>query len=354
MPHETQGNSDRVGCEMNRKISDILDTYDDPALDLGFTSPLSAERIKAMTMKKIDNKSFSRKRILFRVLAAAAMIAAFSLTVLAYGNAAGWFRDFFGQMTDEELSDGQIAFIESNSESLNRSQTIEGYTVTLDSWVTDGSAAYLKTVIQAPEGANIPAQGYSFGEMNAELPDGTPACGLIYWDLEETDAEQGTATYMLTLDYIELIGQPGAATPITVELTDLYAGAKWIPGSWVFEIELRDDSVELLSEPVSGVTARSDDGTLIDITVTSARLRPMGLRIIYHPTEEPRNIRCYAGAAKAVLLDGTTVDLIPGGFGRVSDDADSDKWAEYSVGILPLEDIKYIELPGGKQIAVNP
>lgn len=48
---------------MNRRISDLLDTYSDPNIELGINTPLSSERIKALTMSKINKEPKQRKRI---------------------------------------------------------------------------------------------------------------------------------------------------------------------------------------------------------------------------------------------------------------------------------------------------
>ena len=56
---------------MTKRISDLLDTYSDPNIELQIKTPLSSERIKVLTMKKITKTAKTSPRSLRRVLIAA-------------------------------------------------------------------------------------------------------------------------------------------------------------------------------------------------------------------------------------------------------------------------------------------
>lgn len=68
---------------MKRRISDILDNYPAADMELEHSAPLSSRRIKELTMSKINRSEKKGRRIAFRVLIAAATIAALSMTVYA-------------------------------------------------------------------------------------------------------------------------------------------------------------------------------------------------------------------------------------------------------------------------------
>lgn len=305
-------------------------------------------------MNKLTEQKHCGKRILFRILAAAAIIGAMTLTVFAGGDAAHWFRDLFSRNRGEELSDGQVEFIESNAVLLDQSQTVNGYTVTLDSYLSDGSSVYVKTIIQAPEGKEIAAQGFKFGEIDVLQENDEVAGCFLSWDLVERSEDMTFATYMLTFDFVVLEGFDGDTNVISIELADLYDGPKPIGGSWQFAFELTDASIELLTGPVGGVQARSLGGQPFEVTVTSAHLRPMGLRLLYEIPASERDYQHHQfAAATAVMLDGTTVELLSSGCGRQSDGDSEILWVEYYGGIIVPDEIAYIELPGGVQIPVN-
>lgn len=331
---------------MKRKVSDLLDTYDDPVLELNTVTPLSAERIRSLTMNQVKGNKQRNKRILFRILAAAAMIAAFSLTAFAVGNAAAWFRNFFAGRLDRELSDGQAAFIETSAVDYGVGQTVSGYTVSVESYLSDGSSAFLKLEIRAPEDGTVSKLGFDFESIDLLCADGSPACDVYFWTQEALDTEGKKAVYMLELSSVNLQEDGDGNRIMTVKLTDLYAGAKWIPGTWQFEIDISDSFVELVERPVSGIPARTEENETVDTTVVSARLYPTALRLVFVPSRDRAFDSCQFSAAKAVLKDGSEVSLLPAGWGREADGSETAWWAEFSGGLLSLDEVVSIVLPG--------
>ena len=78
---------------MKKRISDLMDCIHDADYELNQETPLSSQRIKELTMNKITNKRKSR-HIGFRVLVAAAVIAALTITAAATSEILGageWF-----------------------------------------------------------------------------------------------------------------------------------------------------------------------------------------------------------------------------------------------------------------------
>ena len=338
---------------MKRRISDLMKELRVEDVELEYNAPLSSRRIEELTMNKITKKETKPKHIGFRLLIAAAVIMALAVTAFAAGGGVEWFMGYFARNSKTELSAGQIEFIDENAVELNQSQTIGDYTVTLESYISGGSEVYLKMSIQAPADIGLSKYEYSFGEIDALSANGEPACGVLYWEPEEKDKNTNTATYMLSLSFVEPGEDYGGTNVIVLELTDLYDGPKWIKGSCRFEIEIPDESIELLEEPLIAPFGRDDQENPVQITVTSARLRAMGLRLMFEPPVSGYFDESHCWEAKAVMEDGSTVDLLPAGFGRESDDEGALRWVEYYGGILALDEIAYIELHGGVQLPVN-
>lgn len=68
---------------MKRRISDLLDHYSDDTIAMKNSTPLSSDRIKELTMQKIDKKEKKGRRILPRIFVAAAIIATLTMTAFA-------------------------------------------------------------------------------------------------------------------------------------------------------------------------------------------------------------------------------------------------------------------------------
>ena len=132
-----------------------------------------------------------------------------------------------------------------------------------------------------------------------------------------------------------------------------FLGTRFVPESWLDASAMEDYSVELLTEPVSGIPAYKFDGDdVIDVTVESVRLRPESLLIMYRATDFGSTFDYYPGEVGGVMRDGTEILLIPSGFGNVSEEPDSLAWAEYAAEVPPADEIDYIKLPGGTKIDV--
>ena len=162
---------------MKRKISDILDCYGDSGMELAHDAPLSSERIKELTMNKIINKRERKnRRTGFRVLVAAAVIAALTVTAVAaeeFFSTSDWFRDILNhnlkddrvlvQKNELELSiretvsEGQLEVIDHLGESFQpQSYTADGTTMTLSAAYGDAHVIHLYFQVEAPEGTVLP------------------------------------------------------------------------------------------------------------------------------------------------------------------------------------------------------
>ena len=175
---------------MKRKISEILDGYADQSIELEHGTPLSSQRIKELTMSKIERKEKKTKRIGFRLLAAAAVIATLTLTAVAaeavFG-AGDWFRDILniqleedagrageiGVTVQETISQGQIEVVNDLGKVFEeQSQTSEGTTVTMHAAYGDAHILHLYFTVEAPAGTVLPDDVlYTFNDGNERYTD---------------------------------------------------------------------------------------------------------------------------------------------------------------------------------------
>lgn len=175
---------------MKRKISDMLDAYADQSIKLEHSAPLSSRRIKELTMNKMEVKEKKSKRIGFRLLVAAAVIATMAITVVAaeavFG-AGDWFREILNIQLEEDerrtegmdvtlqdsISQGQIEVVNQLGKVFEeQTQTSEGTTVTMHAAYGDAHILHLYFTVQAPEGVVLPDDIlYTFHDGNERYED---------------------------------------------------------------------------------------------------------------------------------------------------------------------------------------
>ena len=173
---------------MKRKISDMMDTYRRQPLETLNDTPLSSQRIKELTMKRIAKKEKKGRRIAFRLLVAAAIIATLTMTVFASEelfDSGSWFREVLNlqlredtlrqpdESIQEVVSDGQIEIINELSKGFQpQTQTDQGTTVTLQAAYGGDYMLHLLLHVEAPEGTVL-SDGilYEFVDGNASMEE---------------------------------------------------------------------------------------------------------------------------------------------------------------------------------------
>lgn len=143
---------------MNKKISDLLDGYQDDSVEPAGPTPLSSARIKELTMKRISPKQNKLYRLPLRLLAAAAIIAALTVSAMAlnYAIGAGGLMQGFFAKDGEALSTGQIENLDQIGRTFGAGITSNGATITPIAAVASESAYYLRLRVEAPEGVVLP------------------------------------------------------------------------------------------------------------------------------------------------------------------------------------------------------
>ena len=152
---------------MKRNISDLLDRYPAEDVELGGNTPYSPTRIKEITMKKIHTEAKSSKRGFqpARLLAAAAVAAALSVSALAAGRLLGageLFQDFF-RPEEGALSQGQVDAMDQlgqvligAGENTPAPASSNGATITPIAAIADENVYYLRLLVEAPAGTALP------------------------------------------------------------------------------------------------------------------------------------------------------------------------------------------------------
>ena len=126
---------------MKRNISDLMEHIAPEEILLSGDIPLDPQRIREMTMENINRKKPIR-RWGMRLLTAAVITVLLTMsvfaaeTIMTYDN---WFRDYFsGKEVVADISENQLSLLESSLTPINQSVTDGGYTVTLETAITDG------------------------------------------------------------------------------------------------------------------------------------------------------------------------------------------------------------------------
>lgn len=172
---------------MKRRISDLLDHYSDDTIAMENSASLSSQRIKELTMQKIDKKAKKGRRILSRILVAAAIIATLTMTAFAAEEIFGAgdiFRDILNEQLaleaekdnlekaiQETISEAQVEIINELGKSFSpQVQTSEGTTVTMLAAYADDYVLHLYLQVEAPEGTILP-DGilYTFYDHNVDI-----------------------------------------------------------------------------------------------------------------------------------------------------------------------------------------
>lgn len=257
------------------------------------------------------------RRLLPVLLTAVLLVAALSITVLAAVDSPvrDWFREQWASFAGGELSEDQATLIDSLTQPVGESVTVDGVTVTVDS-ITVGSDI-LWALVEVSGMEFSAGKSYTFDDMYVEvipeLSDGSIDGGVYgaMWKFLGMD-QNGVLSFLV---------EYSATFPGEAQLTDgaysLLITAEDLAldplgldnnevikeGVWEFAIPLTVESLSPVREiPDAQVTLNGLQVTLTDITVTATGARFHSSRIVDPLT-----------AVFAVLSDGTVVESVGGG-----------------------------------------
>ena len=383
---------------MKRNISDLLDRYPAEDVELGGNTPYSPTRIKEITMKNIHTETKSRKRGFkpARLLVAAAVAAAFTVSALAAGRLLGGelFGDVFSR-GDGSLTPGQMETID------RLVQTFEGQDGAAPAAVTDNGASitplaaladenvyYLRLRVEAPEGTALPdldweRDGACYQLFGPEADDHLtlePAEGaypadtfgyqLNFRPLPDSEPNDNVKEFVVQFTNLSDDGialNDGVSKQLTIHgLWTQDSDKVYTPiftGEFAFDIGLNFQS-QLLDLAVDGLTwsTRAEDefrGVAYDVTntVKQMSLSPLSLSYRYTTTLPADNnwIDAGLGPVEIVLTDGTSIPCI---HGRDTDVGNSQAGTRELEGFvvfdqpLDLSQVDYLQY-GDNKIPVN-
>lgn len=313
---------------MKRNISDLLDQYPAEDIDLGENALYSQSRIEEITMKNIKMDRPVKKFTATRLLIAAGLAAALSVSAFAANHIFGageLFKDFFVGK-NEALSQGQLDALNQLGQvpgeegaGFPAAITENGATITPLAVIADENVYYIRLRVEAPEGTILPdldgsIQGYYQLESTLEAPEGTymdfgyNERATVLDDDDPTDNRKEFALCFCT---------PGRETdpklndnvPKTLAISGLWIQSpdkEYTPiftGDFVFDFGLSFQSQAIVLD-AAGLTWHHE---LLDYTntVKSMSLSPLSLSFCVDSTM-PSNgwIGCYFGDVQIVLKDG--------------------------------------------------
>lgn len=351
---------------MKRRISDLLDHLRETEVELEYNAPLSPRRIEELTMSKITKKETKPGRMGFRLLVAAAIIGTLALSSVAAYHYGGWFQNFFAARNHDYLSDAQLAVLEESILELNQSVTDGGYTVTLESVVSDGANTYLKLSVEARDGSVLDGDYYYFAPFDINIPEAESdmiRCVSAGWEhVTDEDPKDNVAPLLMEINGSDFAGsEPGAVWTLKLpKLIESRGEGKattdtvLAEGEWIFEFSLPAGSsalaeLDMLAQPVTIQAQTYQESSsvpkeTVEVTMTSFVLRSLSAVCTYEYDEglkvEPVTV---------VLTDGTAITARFSTAGMNPDTATVRHTFRFETPV-PLEEVDYVQFPGGVKI----
>lgn len=306
-----------------------------------------------------------RKRKLMALLTAAVIASTLAMTALASADTTHKLREFFVRRSDAALSDGQQEFVEENAVALQDSQTHDGYTLTLDTAISDGICTYFLFQLTAPEGTILDARSYDFREwyplkstLGTEFPgsggwdtidddpgDNTVSLRLMFfhgWDEDNYDSIF-SHTWNLRLEGLEATYLHNWDTP-KMSIEEIFLS----DGTWNFSItfpEQGNAEMEFITDPAA-CPCKTNIGIqgwhCEDVSITSLKVRAFSAVLTFqHPTAGM--INADIEDIYAVMQDGSMAKL------NTATGAPGHLTYHFDAPIV-LADIDHILLPNGTRL----
>lgn len=136
---------------MEHKISDLMDVIREDALEPGLTAPLSARRIKEMTMNKLEKKKPVRLSWLGKLAVAAVAVMLLTVSVFAADATLGEGK-LLGRFFGKELTAQQMTQAQDIGRDFGGGVHVNGTTITPIEAIADDHNLYLHLKVEAPEG----------------------------------------------------------------------------------------------------------------------------------------------------------------------------------------------------------
>ena len=315
-------------------------------------------------------------RRLMAVLTAAVIASTMVLTAFASSDGAVWFKNFFSMNTD--LADSQKDFIEGNTTQFRQSQTSNGYTLTLDTAISDGVRTYIRFQLTAPEGVVLDADHYApnnWTELKFVNENGETYSTSGGWDTYDDDLTDNVSSLLYTSDNggfeddvdrlfeetwnVRIIGIKAGCWHDLGTPEASFEEKKLTDGLWEFDIQFPEKGnrvVELISTPVDcpsevdvGIE-KTGENTFRYITesalvqITSFKLRALTAEFSYQYSEKEQ-VNADFEDLYVVMKDGTRT-LMHQNLGYPNYNT------YYFDAPIILDEVDHILLPNGTKLRV--
>lgn len=368
---------------MERKISDLLDGIHADNVDVKANAPLSVNRMKENTMKRIGARESVGVRWLGRVAAVAAVIMVLTVSVFAADvalNDGALFSVFFG----DPLSDDETALIGDIGKTIGQSVTSNGATITALEAVADESFCWLHLKVEAPEGVVLPDLEendtyfyYLAGKNLSALQFQHRYTSNARWTdlgyshsikpLADSDPNDNVKEFVIILHGTEggntfrRAGQTRLVIPglYIHKGKDSYLNTLFT-GTFVFDISMNNvDHNDLKAVVDTGGVAFRNEAYDYTTTVNKVTISPLHVDIDFTATapNDPL-IFPYGGPLEIVMKDGTRIQALEGFFDArnqtvaAPEDVAGPKIVYFDTPVV-VENIDYIILGGEFTFDVN-
>lgn len=286
-------------------------------------------RILNMEYEESRRIAFSFRKVV-AILVMTVLLMTLSVTAVAAVTGADWFENFFAEWNGHELSESQNTYIEKNTVDYSQSVTNNGYTVTVEYALSDGSALYMNVKLTAPEGVVLNADDYGFvyQKKSQFYPvDGSNSPRSGSWHMVNEDPTDNVVYFPMKWQGSGL----DIGSKWVLELTDLfeayvredgfYDDTVIAEGIWRFEITIEgtgDQEIEMMQSPLpytAKVYNTETEYQEVDVTITSFVLRPLSAEIKINNYKDTYRLAGFAELT-VVMKDGSTVEMTIRGGGN--------------------------------------
>ncbi len=244
-----------------------------------------------------------RPRRLTAALLAAALVLVLALGVGAAAYYSDFFLDYFARQGDRELTESQQAAIGALTAVVGQSQTVDGWTITVDRALATRHNAYIKLDVTAPADVALDPEEQNYdcdveiSGFNAEDdPDeGVTGYGLQMQLLREEGMAENEGTILLILDRTATAASKldladGRERTVTIKNFCVWqldeegqmTSEPLVNGTWRFTFALpKAEEIELLDGTVSVLAKNPVTGNREDVGVSSFRLTALGATCEY-------------------------------------------------------------------------
>ena len=279
---------------MKQNISNLMNHI--PLEDLGIygETPLSSQRIKELTMKKLKKEKCKRRSL--RIFLIAAIIASLGITAVAADRIWGVSGVRVGSF-NEDLQVEAVDTIDTLGASFPGGITNNGATITPISVLGDDTYFHLHLRVEAPEGVTLPdGKVYQFSGMGAGQGIALDVPNNAYKDKssevkvetlpddDPTDNVKGFMVRWYCVDqYVDLRFNDGISKILRISglwvQTEDGSYQQLFTGDFAFDIG-RYELVELAKPEVAGLSVLADNGE-DTLTLQTMTVSPLSISYTY-------------------------------------------------------------------------